>query len=114
VTLFVKAGLYVLFSGAVVYTIALGLGSLVGSRAATISILIAYLLPVQAILRSISALGRTRDGLLSVAVERISPLPPTDARNVLHMSLATSLIVLAFWVAIFGGLGLWRTRTRDA
>ncbi len=114
VTLFVKAGLYVLFSASVVFVIALGLGSLVGSRAATISILIAYLLPVQAILRNISVLGRARDGLLSVAVERISPLPPPDPHDVIKMPLATSLIVLAFWVAIFGGLGLWRTQTRDA
>src|ERR1035437_2332037 len=81
VTLFVKSGLYVLFSAAVVYTIALGLGSLVGSRAATISILIAYLVPVQAILRNISALGRTRERLLSVAVERLSPLAPPDTRD---------------------------------
>ena len=114
VALFIKAGLYVLFSASIVYVIALGLASLVGSRAATISILIAYLLPVQAILRNISALGRVRDGLLSVAVERISPLPPPDPHDVLNMSLATSLIVLAFWVAIFGGLGLWRTSKRDA
>jgi ABC-type transport system involved in multi-copper enzyme maturation permease subunit len=114
VTLFIKAGLYVLFSGAVVYVVALGLGSLVGSRAATISILIAYLLPIQAIIRNISVLGRARDGLLSVAVERLSPLPAGDPHEVISVSLATSLIVLAFWVAIFGGLGLWRTRTRDA
>ena len=79
-----------------------------------VSILIAYLLPIQAILRNISVLGRARDGLLSVAVERISPLPPPDPRDMINMSLATSLIVLAFWVAIFGGLGLWRTSTRDA
>jgi len=114
VSLFIKAGLYVLFSASIVYVIALGLGSLVGSRAATISILIAYLLPVQAILRNITVLGRARDGLLSIAVERISPLPPPDPHDVVSMSRATSLIVLALWVAIFGGLGLWRTRTRDA
>ena len=114
VTLFVKAGLYVLFSASIVYVIALGLGSLVGSRAATISILIAYLLPVQAILRNISVLGRARDGLLSVAVERLSPLPPPDPHDAVSMSLATSLIVLAIWVAVLGGLGLWRTRARDA
>jgi len=114
VTLFVKAGLFVLFSAGIVYVIALGLASLVGSRAATVSILIAYLLPIQAILRNISVLGRARDGLLSMAVERISPLPPPDPHDVLSISLATSLIVLAFWVAIFGGLGLWRTHTRDA
>lgn len=114
VTLLIKAGLYVLFSGAVVYMIALGLGSIIGSRAATISVLIAYLLPVQAILRNISVLGRARDGLLSPAVERLSPLPPPDPHDVLSMSLATSLIVLAFWVAIFCGLGLWRTQKRDA
>ena len=114
VALFTKAGLYVLFSGAVVYVVALGLGSLVGSRAATISILIAYLLPIQAIIRNITVLGRARDGLLSVAVERLSPISGGDPHEVISMSLATSLIVLAFWVAIFGGLGLWRTRTRDA
>jgi hypothetical protein len=114
ITLYVKTGLWVLLSAGIVYVVALGLGSLVGSRAATISILIAYLLPVQAILRNISALGRARDGLLSVAVERLSPVPPPDAHDTLSMSLATSLIVLAFWIAIFGGLGLWRTRTRDA
>jgi hypothetical protein len=94
--------------------IALGLGSLIGSRAATISVLIAYLLPVQAILRNISALGRARDALLGPAVERLSPVPPPDAHDVIGMSLATSLIVLALWVAVFTGLGLWRTRTRDA
>jgi ABC-type transport system involved in multi-copper enzyme maturation permease subunit len=114
VTLFIKAGLYVLFSASIVFVIALGLGSLVGSRAATISILIAYLLPVQAILRNITVLGRARDGLLSVAVERISPLPPPDAHDIIAMSLTTSLVVLALWVAIFGGLGLWRTQRRDA
>jgi ABC-type transport system involved in multi-copper enzyme maturation permease subunit len=114
VTLFTKAGLYVLFSGAVVYVISLGLGSLIGSRAATISVLIAYLLPVQAILRNISVLGRARDALLSPAVERLSPLPPPDPHDVMNMSLTTSLIVLAFWVVIFCGLGLWRTQRRDA
>jgi ABC-type transport system involved in multi-copper enzyme maturation permease subunit len=114
VTLFVKAGLWVLLSAGIVYVVALGLGSLVGSRAATISILIAYLLPIQAILRNISALGRARDGLLSVAVERLSPVPPPDRHDVINMSLATSLIVLALWIVVFGGLGLWRTRKRDA
>lgn len=114
VTLFVKAGLWVLLSTGIVYVVALGLGSLVGSRSAAVSILIAYLIPVQGILHNISALGRFRDGLLSVAVERLSPLPPADARSLISMSLATSLIVLAFWFAIFGGLGLWRTYTRDA
>jgi len=69
---------------------------------------------VQAILRNISVLGRARDGLLSVAVERLSPLPPPDPHDAVSMSLATSLIVLAIWVAVLGGLGLWRTRARDA
>jgi hypothetical protein len=114
VTLFIKTGLWVLLSAGIVYVVALGLGSLVGTRAATISILIAYLLPVQAIIRNISVLGRARDGLLSVAVERLSPVPPPDPHDVVSMSLSTSLIVLVLWVGIFGGLGLWRTRTRDA
>jgi hypothetical protein len=114
VTLFIKTGLWVLLSAGIVYVVSLGLGSLVGTRAATISILIAYLLPVQGIIRNISVLGRARDGLLSVAVERLSPVPPPDPHDVISMSLSTSLIVLVLWVGIFGGLGLWRTQTRDA
>jgi ABC-type transport system involved in multi-copper enzyme maturation permease subunit len=114
VTLFVKAGLWVLLSAGIVYIVALGLGSLVGSRAAAVSILIAYLIPVQGILHAIGVLGRSRDGLLSVAVEGLSPLPPANMRDAIPISHTTSLIVLGFWVAIFAGLGLWRTQTRDA
>jgi len=113
-TLFIKAGLWVLFSTSVVYLVALGLGSLLGSRAATISVLIAYLLPVQGILHAIDALGRSRDALLSVAMEGLSPLPPSDARDLIFVSHTTSLIVLALWVGIPVSLGLWRTRARDA
>jgi len=98
----------------IVYVLALGLGSLVGSRGAAISVLIAYLLPVQGILHVIGALGKSRDALLSVAMEGLSPLPPTDSGNLIIPSHMTSVIVLALWVAIFGGLGLWRTLARDA
>jgi ABC-type transport system involved in multi-copper enzyme maturation permease subunit len=113
-TLFVKAGLWVLFSTSVVFLVALGLGSLLGSRAAAISVLIAYLLPVQGILHAIDALGKSRDALLSVAVEGLSPLPPANARDVILISHTTSLIVLALWTGVAISLGLWRTRTRDA
>ena len=111
--LFIKAGLWVLLCAGVTYVVALGLGSLIGSRAATISILVAYLLPVQALLSNITVLGRSRDGLLRLALQRLSPVSLGRDTNV-SMSLATSLIVLACWLAIFSGLGLWRTRTRDA
>ena len=112
--LFVKAGLWVLLSAAVVYVLALGLGSLIGSRGATIGVLIAYLIPVQGILHTIGALGKSRDALLSVAMEGLSPLPPTDSGNLIFPSHLTAVIVLALYVAIFAGLGLWRERTRDA
>jgi len=113
VPLFVKAGLWVLLSAGIVYVLALGLGSLVGSRGATISVLIAYLLPVQGILHVIGALGKSRDALLGVAMEGLSPLRPTDTGNLILPSHTTSVIVLALWVSIIGGLGLWRARTRD-
>jgi ABC-type transport system involved in multi-copper enzyme maturation permease subunit len=112
--LFVKAGLWVLLSAGVVYVLALGLGSLVGSRGATIGVLIAYLIPVQGILHTIGALGKSRDALLSVAMEGLSPLPPSDTGNLIIPSHMTSVIVLALYVVVFAGLGLWRERTRDA
>jgi TRAP-type C4-dicarboxylate transport system permease large subunit len=112
---FAKEGLWVLLSAGVIYMVALGLGSLVGSRAATISILLAYLLPVQAILRSISALGRSRDALVSAAIDRVSPLTVGgDRANMVHMSVGAAALSMSLWVAIALGLGMWRTQTRDA
>lgn len=113
-TLFIKGGLWVLLSAMVTYLIAFGLGSFTGSRAATISILIAYLLPVQGILHRIDVLGQARDVLLSVAIAGLSPFPPVSAKDQIVLTHTTSLIVLAIWVGIFSGIGLWRTWRRDA
>jgi TRAP-type C4-dicarboxylate transport system permease large subunit len=112
--LYAREGLWVLLAASVIYAVALGLGSLVGSRAATISILLAYLLPVQAILRSISALGRSRDALVSAAVDRVAPVVPSDRANQVHMSLGVAILSMSIWVGVALGLGLWRTQTRDA
>jgi hypothetical protein len=112
---YAKEGLWVLLAAGVIYTLALGIGSLIGSRAATISILLAYLLPVQAILRNISALGRARDGLISVAIDSVSPLTVGRSRGeIIQMSPLTAGLVVALWVTVPLGLGLWRTKTRDA
>jgi ABC-type transport system involved in multi-copper enzyme maturation permease subunit len=113
-TLFVKGGLWVLLSATLVYVIALGLGALIGSRAATIGVVIAYLLPVQGILHPIGALGKARDALLSVAMEGLSPFPPSDTGTLIIPSHVTSVIVLTVWVSVFAGLGLRRTLSRDA
>jgi len=113
-TLFVKGGLWVLLCAAATYLVAFGLGSFTGSRAATISILFAYLIPVQGILIHIAALGRVRDALLTVATQGISPFPPMGREEQALASHTTSLIVLAVWVGIFTGIGLWRTWRRDA
>ncbi len=112
--LFVKGGLWVLLCAMVTYLISFGLGSLTGSRTATISILVAYLLPVQGILVHIDVLGGVRDVLLSVATGGLSPFPSLQQNETIPISHATSSIVLAAWVGIFSGLGLWRARTRDA
>jgi ABC-type transport system involved in multi-copper enzyme maturation permease subunit len=112
--LFIKGGLWVLLSAVVTYLIAFGLGSFTSSRAATISILIAYLLPVQGILLHITVLGKARDALLSVAIGGLSPFPSVARNDPILISHTTSLIVLALWVGVFSGLGLWRARTRDA
>lgn len=113
-SLFLKGGLWVLLCAVATYLISFGLGSLTGSRTATISILVAYLLPVQGILVHIDALGRVRDALLSVATGGLTPFPAPQGNEAIPISHTTSLIVLAVWVLAFSGLGLWRVRTRDA
>ncbi len=112
--LLLKAGLWVEMSAGLVFLLALGVGSLLGSRAATISVLLAWLLVVQPILRSIRVFGVGREALGTVAVDRLSPTAVGDQADRIGMSLATAILVILAWAVIPLVAGLWRTQTRDA
>jgi ABC-type transport system involved in multi-copper enzyme maturation permease subunit len=114
-TLLVESGIFLLAHVAFAFVLALGLSSLIGSRAQTIGILLAFWLALTPLLLSIKFLGTSREAIPGAAFDRISPHALLDSgRPQVGMSLAAAIVVLALWTGIALALGGWRTATRDA
>jgi hypothetical protein len=116
-TLVVESGLWVFAELAFYFVLALGLASLLGSKAYTIGILLAWRTAVSHILVSISALGVYRDLFPDVPFDRLAPSQIEEyVRDVprISISIGAAVGVLLLWVAITTALGAWRTATRDA
>jgi hypothetical protein len=115
--LLVKAGLWVTADVAFYFALALGLASLIGSRAQTIGILLAWRLAVAPLLVSISALGAGRDALPQVAFERLAPQALNEYIRqgpVVSLSAGVAIVTIVLWTAAFLAVGAWRTAKRDA
>jgi hypothetical protein len=115
-TLLVKSGLWVVAELAFYFLLGLGVASLLGSKAYTIGILLAWRTAVSHILVSISALGVYRDLFPDVPFDRLAPRAVEEyVRDVprVSISLAAAILILLLWVGIATALGAWRTATRD-
>jgi ABC-2 family transporter len=116
-TLLIESALWVFAETAFYFTLGLGLASLIGSRAYTIGILLAWRLPIGHILAAITALGASRAAVPDVPFARLAPAAVEEYVNDLPhigVSLETSIAVLLLWAVIAAGVGAWRTATRDA
>ncbi len=111
-----EGGGWVLLGAAMAYLVTLGVASLSGSRAMTVGIMFAFLVPVSSLLLAIDKLGGWRRALLDPALYRVAPssLVPDRARPQVAISLAVAVLVLALWGLIPLVAGAWRTRTQDA
>jgi hypothetical protein len=108
-----KSGLWLELDMTVLFLISLGVASLLGSRATTLSVLIPFQLVVTPILQNIHQLAWLREPVLGVALWQLGPsgvVPPTD----LSMSIGAVVAVIVVWLLVVLGLGGWRTITRDA
>ena len=105
---------WVLLADGIVCVIAIGLGSLTGSRAITLTALIGWELVLSPQLLQASSLGSAREGLLDGALVRIEPHPQPNGTPHLSMSIALVVVVMTLWPLLIGALGAWRTATRDA
>jgi len=117
VWLLAKTGLWLVLELAFYFVIALGLASVIGSRAQTIGILLAWRLAVTPILVSIHALGVGRDAVPGAALERIAPQTLGEyvrQSGAVPMSMMAAVATVLLWTAFAVGLGAWRTATRDA
>ena len=103
---------WIALANIIVTTLAVGIGSLTGSRSVTITALIGWQAIISNLLLNATGLGDVREGLLNAALGQIIPVP-LDGRTVSE-SVAVAVVVLIGWTLIPMALGAWRTRTQDA
>jgi hypothetical protein len=94
--------------------IALGLASLVNSRAVTNGALLGWQFIAAPLLTQLSVLGGARQALYTAAIDRLNPAPIIGQQESVIRSPAVAGIVLLAWVAVALAAGGWRTATRDA
>jgi hypothetical protein len=112
-SLLLTSGAWVLLYASFGFTTGLGLSSLIGSRAATISGLLAFQLAISPLIRSVDFLGSSRDAMPLVSFGRLMPSGLGLSQQV-AVSLTTAISVIALWFVVPLALGAWRTITRDA
>lgn len=106
--------LFVLLAQALIATIAVGLGSLTGSRAATLTMLIGWEVIANRLLSQVTFLGHLRELLTNVALGALKPGDPLPDSSGLVPSDVVGIIVIAAWIVVFAFLGARSTMTRDA
>jgi ABC-2 family transporter protein len=104
--------LWIWMANVVVVAFAVGVGSLTGSRAVTLTGVIGWQTVATQLLVNIPSLGSARHGLLTPALAQIAPIR-LDLAGV-TMAAATGWIVTVCWLAVPTAVGAWRTRTVDA
>ena len=106
--------LWVLAAQGVLCLIAVGLGSLTGSRASTLVTLIGWQVIAGRLLAQVSFFGDVRDLIPNVALGALKPGEALPDTNGLTMGAGVAVAILAIWAIAWLGAGAWRTRTRDA
>ncbi len=109
--LIIQSGLWIALANSILAILAVGVGSLTGSRAVTLTAVIGWQLVASQLLLSISSLGAARDGVLSGALAQIIPI---SVRPDVTMATGVAIAVIVAWMAVPLAVGAWRTRTRDA
>ncbi len=99
-------------TGAVLVACTVGVGSLTGSRAVTLTAAIGWEVVASNLLLNAGFLGSARRGILSAALDNLAPI--SGVRPNVTMAEGLALIVLIVWTAAAIALGAWRTKTLDA
>ena len=115
-TLMVEGGLWFELYVAVMFLLALGLASLLGSRATSLGVLAGLQLLITPVVQGLHNPGVGADAVLGIALWRLAPKELLNGAPAEHiqMSLAAAVAVVVVWMLLALGLGVWRTITRDA
>jgi hypothetical protein len=98
-------------ANAVMAGLAVGVGSLTGSRGLTLTAVIGWVTIVTQLLLNATSLGSVRDGLLTASLSQIAPIP-RGIPFIIGTGVAVAIVVA--WAVVPTAVGAWRTRTRDA
>jgi hypothetical protein len=109
----IDSALWVMLGNTVVCAMAVGLGSMTGSRGVTLTGVIGWQTVATQLLLQATSLGSVRGGLLDAALANIAPIHVGLGSEV-SMSAGAAAMVAAAWFAIPTAAGAWRTRVRDA
>ena len=109
-----RFGAWIALTATFSYLLALGVASLLGSRATTIAILLGWQLALAPVLVQIHGFGSLRAGVDAAALQRIEPDAIATAAAAVPMSGLAAAAVLAVWTGLALSAGAWRTLTRDA
>lgn len=112
ISLILQGAGWIVLATIAVSALAVGVGSLTGSRAVTLTAVIGWQAIATNILLNIGFLGRLRDGLLTASLTQLMPVQ--SDRQTVTMAAGVAVAVVIGWVAIPSALGAWRTTTRDA
>jgi hypothetical protein len=106
---------WILLTTCSMLVVAVGVSSLIGSRAPSITALLAWQLLVSQLLLQVSFLGPVRDAMLLSAQHHFAPAGILGGRAGYSTSSAVvATLVLAAWVLVALAGGAWRTKTMDA
>jgi hypothetical protein len=102
---------WVVAANSVMVALAVGVGSLTGSRGVTLTAVIGWQTIATQLILGVASLGAIRDLLPNSA---LGQLVPVGSNAGVAMSAAVAIGVLAGWVVIPTVAGAWRTIMRDA
>lgn len=110
-SLILQSAGWIALCNVVVTSLAVGVGSLTGSRGVTLTAVIGWQTVATQLLLNASSLGSARDGLLTAS---LGQLIPVHGGLGVEMATGVAVAVLAAWLVIPAAAGAWRTRTQDA
>lgn len=110
-SLILQSAAWVVLANGALAALAVGVGSLTGSRAVTLTAVIGWQAVATEFLLNASSLGAARDGLLTAAFGGVAPF---DLQIGVTMATGVAVAVLVPWVVVPAVLGAWRTHTREA
>jgi hypothetical protein len=109
--LILQAAGWIALANAIVVMLAVGIGSLTGSRALTLTAVIGWQTIATQLLLNVTALGSVRGGLLTAS---LAQLMPVKSGVDVTVATGTAIVVLIGWTLVPAAIGAWRSRTQDA